>query len=164
MLSSFSAHSRPSSCGLDPVFLKPGAVLPAPPLVLVRWCQPGMGLSFPPSESCGWNYWSPFPDIQFSQSVQSLSCVRLFETPWTAAHQASLSITNSRSFTQTHVHGVSDAIQPPRPLLSPSPPAFNLSQHQSLFQWVSSSHQVAKVLEFQLHHQSFQRIFRTDFL
>ena len=52
--------------------------------------------------------------------------------------------------TQTHVHPVSDAIQPFHPLSSPSPPAFNLSQHQSLFQWVSSSHQVAKVLEFQL--------------
>ena len=49
-------------------------------------------------------------------------------------------------------------------LLSPSPPAFNLSQHQGLFQWVSSSHQVAKVLEFQLQHQSLQWIFRTDFL
>ena len=57
---------------------------------------------------------------------------------------------------QTHVHWVSDAIQPSQPLLSPSPPAFHLSQHQGLFQWVSSSHQVAKVLEFQLQHQSFQ--------
>ena len=58
-------------------------------------------------------------------------------------------------FTQTHVHWVGDAIQPSHPLSSPSPPAFNLSQHQGLFQWVSSSHQVAKVLEFQLQHQSF---------
>ena len=86
--------------------------------------------------------------VQFS-SVQLLSHVRLFATPWTAAHQASLSITNSRS--------------PPKPMsiesvipsnhfisLSPSPPALNLSQHQGLFQWVSSSHQVAKVLESQL--------------
>ena len=48
---------------------------------------------------------------------------------------------------QTHVHWVSDTIQPSHPLLSPSPPAFNLSQHQGLFQWISSSHQVAKVLE-----------------
>ena len=63
---------------------------------------------------------------------------------------------------QTHVHWVSDAIQPSHALSSPSPPAFNLSQHQGLFKWVSSSHQVAKVLEFQ--HQSFQWIFRTDFL
>ena len=65
--------------------------------------------------------------------------------------------------TQTHVHWVGDAIHPSRPLLSPSP-TFNLSQHQGLFQWVSSSHQVAKVLEFQLQHQSFQWVFRTDFL
>ena len=65
---------------------------------------------------------------------------------------------------QTHVHRVSDAIQLSHPLLSPSPPYFNLFQHQGLFQWVSSSHQVAKALEFQLQHQSFQRIFRTDFL
>ena len=67
-------------------------------------------------------------------------------------------------FIQTHVHWVSDAIQPSHPLSSPSPPAFNLSQHQGLFQWVSSSRQVAKVLEFQLQRQSFQWIFRTDFL
>ena len=64
---------------------------------------------------------------------------------------------------QTHVHQVGDAIQPSHPLSSPSPD-FNLSQHQSLFQWVSFSHQVEKVLEFQLQHQSFQWIFRTDFL
>ena len=78
-------------------------------------------------------------------SVQSLSRVQLFATTWTTALQASLSITNSRS--------------PPKPMStesSPSPPAFNLSQHQGLFQWVSSSHQVAKLLEFQLQHQSFQ--------
>ena len=68
--------------------------------------------------------------------------------------------------TQTHVYWVSDAIQPFHPLSSPSPPAFNLSQHQGLFQWVSSLHQVVKVLELQLQlqHQSFQWIFRTDFL
>ena len=65
--------------------------------------------------------------------------------------------------TQTHVHWAGDAIQSSHPLSSPSPP-FNLSQHQDLFQWVSSSHQVAKVLELQLQHQSFQWIFRTDFL
>ena len=64
----------------------------------------------------------------------------------------------------THVHQVSDAIQTSHPLSSPSPPTFNLSQHQGLFKWVSSSHQVAKILEFQLQYQSFQRIFRTDFL
>ena len=144
----------------------------------------------------------PFIDIQFS-SVQSLSCVWLFATPWIAAHQASLFITNSWSllklmstelvmlsnrlnylnsvqfssvaqscltlcnpmnrstpglpvhhklpeFTQTHVHRVSDTIQPSHPLSSPSPPGPNPSHHQSLFQWVNSSHEGAKVLEFQL--------------
>ena len=65
---------------------------------------------------------------------------------------------------QTHVNWVSDAIQPSHPLSPSSPPAFNLSNHQDLFQWVSSSHQVAKLLEIQLQHQSFQWIFRTDFL
>ena len=84
-------------------------------------------------------------------SVQSLSHVRLFATPWTAAHQASLSIANS-----------SDAIQPSHPLSYPSPPTYNLAQHQGLFQWVSSSHQVARVLGLQ--HQSFWWTFRTDFL
>ena len=64
--------------------------------------------------------------------------------------------------TQTHIHWVGDAIQPSHPLLSPSPPAPNLSQHQGLLQWVSASHQVAKVLEFQLQHQSFQWTPRTD--
>ena len=59
-------------------------------------------------------------------------------------------------FIQTHVHWVGDAIQPSHPLSSPSPPTLNLSQNQGLFQWVSSSYQVAKVLEFQLQHQSFQ--------
>ena len=63
---------------------------------------------------------------------------------------------------QTHVHRVGNAIQPSHPLSSPSPPAFNISQHQGLFQWVSCSYQMAKVLEFQ--HQSFKLIFRTDLL
>ena len=62
------------------------------------------------------------------------------------------------------LHRVSVAIQPSHPLSSPSPPAFSLSQHQGLFQWVGSSHQVVRVLEFQLQHQSFHWIFRTDFL
>ena len=65
---------------------------------------------------------------------------------------------------QTHVHWVSDAIQPSHPLPSPSPPALNLSQHQGLFKCVSSSPEVAKVLEFQLQHQSFQWIPRVDLL
>ena len=67
-------------------------------------------------------------------------------------------------FTQTHVHRVGDAIQPSHPLSSPSPPAPNPSQHQGLFQWVNSSHEVAKVLEFQPQHQSFQWTPRTGLL
>ena len=67
-------------------------------------------------------------------------------------------------FTQTQVHWVSDAIQPSHPLSSPSPPAFHFFQHQGVFKWVSSLHQVAEVLELQLQHQSSQWIFRTDLL
>ena len=66
--------------------------------------------------------------------------------------------------TQTHVHWVGDAIQSSHPLSPPSPPALNLSQHQGLFKWVSSLHQVAKVLKFQLQHYSFQWTLRTDLL
>ena len=100
-------------------------------------------------------------------SVQ-LSHVWLFATPWTAARQASLSIANSQ-FTQTHVHWVSDAIRPSHLLSFPSPPAFKLSQYQGLCKWVHSSHQVAKVLEFQLQHQSSNEYsglisFRMDWL
>ena len=103
-----------------------------------------------------WNFsCNSTTSVQFS-SVQLLSHVQLFVTPWTAAQQASPSPTPK--FTQTHVHWVGDAIQPPHPLSPPSPPALDL------FQWVSSSPQVAKVLEFQLQHQPFQWIFRTDFL
>ena len=96
-------------------------------------------------------------------SVQSLSRIQLCDsTDWSTPgfpvhHQLP-------ELTQTLVHWVSDAIQPAHPLLAPSPPAFNHSQHRGLFQRVSSSHQVAKVLEFQLQHQSFQWIFRTEFL
>ena len=104
-------------------------------------------------------------------SVQSLSHVWLFAIPGTAAHQASLSITNwkmDRRFTiwatkeVILVHWVGDAIQPSHPLSSPYPPALNLSQHQGLFQWVGSSHQVAQVLEFQLQHQSNTQITSDD--
>ena len=97
--------------------------------------------------------------LQGFSSVQSLSHVQLFVTPWTTARQASLSITNSRS--PPKPMSIKSVISS-HPLSSPSPPALNLSQHQGLFQWVSSSHQVAKVLEFQLQHQSFQWTPRTD--
>ena len=97
--------------------------------------------------------------VQFSCSVVSCSgdptdC----STPGFLVHQ------QIPGLAQTHVNRVGDAIQPSHPLSFPSPPAFKLSQHQGLFQWVSSSHQVAKVLELQLQHHSFQWIFRADFL
>ena len=97
---------------------------------------------------------------QFS-SVQSLSHVRLFATPWTTAYQASLSIPNSWSPPKPMSV---ESVMPSNHLIlsSPSPPALNLSQHQDLFKWVSSLHQMAKVLEFQLQHQSFPWIPRTD--
>ena len=105
----------------------------------------------------------PSFSLQFS-SVQSLSRVWLFAIPWIAACQVSLSITNSWSSLKLNVHRVSDAIQPSHPLSSPSPPAPNPSQYQSLFQWINPLHEVAKVLEFQLEHHSFQRNPRADLL
>ena len=103
-----------------------------------------------------------FHNIMLS-SVQLLSCVQLCypmdcSMPVFPVHH------QLPELAQIHVQWISDAIQPSHLLSSPSPPAFNLSQHQGLFQWVSLSHQVAKVLELQLHHQSFQWIFKTDFL
>ena len=99
--------------------------------------------------------------VQFSSVTQSclpLCNPRDCSTPGLPVHHQLL------EFTQTQVHWVGDTIQPSHPLSSPSPPAFNLSWHQRLFKWISSLHQVAKVLEFQLEHQSFQWIFRTDLL
>ena len=103
--------------------------------------------------------------IYFSsvRSVQSLSCVWLCD-PMDNSTLGFPVLHQLLELTQTHVHWVSDDIQPSHPLSSPSPLAFILSQHQGLFKWVSSSHQVAKVLEFQLQYQSFQWIFRIDFL
>ena len=99
-----------------------------------------------------------YPAVQFSRSGVSDSA-----TPWTAAQQASLSITNSWTWLKlTSIKSVMPSN--PHPLSSPSPPARSPSQHQGLFKRVSSSPQVAKVLELQLQHQSFQWIFRTDFL
>ena len=83
------------------------------------------------------------------QSVQSLSHVQLFATPWALCSTPGFTVHYQLSkLAQTHVHRVSDALQPSHPLSSPSPPAFNLSQHQGLFQWVSSWHQVAKYWRF----------------
>ena len=99
--------------------------------------------------------------LQFSSVAQSCPTIcdpMNLSTPGLPVHY------QLPEFTQTHVHQVSDAIQPSHPQQSPSPPVPNPSQHQSLFQWVSSSHEVAKVLEFQLQHQSFQRNPRADLL
>ena len=85
------------------------------------------------------------PSVQFSHSFVSDSL-----QPHEVQHARPPCPSLTPEFTQTHVHWVGDAIQPSHPLSSPSPPAPNPSQHQSLFQWVSSSHEVAKVLEFQL--------------
>ena len=100
-------------------------------------------------------------DSQFSQFTRlfpTLCDPKDCSTPGLPVHHQLV------EFTQTPVHWVGDAIQPSRPLSFPSPPNLNLSQHQGLFKWASSSHHVAKVLEFQLQHQSFQWIFRTGFL
>ena len=99
--------------------------------------------------------------IQFSlvtQSCPTLCNPMNHSTPGLPVHH------HLPEFTQTHVHRVCDAIQPSYPQSSPSPPAPHPSQHQSLFQWVNSSHEVAKVLEFKLQHHSFQRNPRADLL
>ena len=108
-----------------------------------------------------WRHRCYFMSIQFSSVTQS--CPTLCDPmdcsmPGLPVHHQILELI------QTHVHWVGDAIQPFHPLSYPSLPTFNLSQHQGLLKLVSSSHLVAKVLEFQLQHQSFQWIFRTDFL
>ena len=100
------------------------------------------------------------PPHSVSPVIQS--CPTLWDaedcsTPGLAVHH------QPTELTQTRAHCIGDAVQPHRPLSSPSPPTLNLSQHQGLFQWVGSSHQVATVLEFQLQYQFFQWIFRTDF-
>ena len=101
----------------------------------------------------------PVSSVQFSCSV-------MFDSLWpNGCSTPGLPVHHQpQEFAQTHVHWGSDAIQQTHPLSSPSPPTFSLSQHQSLFKWVCPSHQVAKVLEFQLQHQSFQWTLRTDLL
>ena len=121
-------------------------------------CCPNGAFSFMNYEEN--DIWIPRCDVVFSQlpSVQFSSVAQLCPTfcdhmnssmPGLPVHHQLL------EFTQTHAHGVSDAIQLPHPLSSPSPPALSLSHYQGVLQWVSFLHQVAKVLEFQLQHQSF---------
>ena len=132
-----------------------------------QWCHPAISSSVAPFSSCPQSLPASgsFPMSQFFASgghsiggsasasdqirLVAQSCLTLCDlmyrsTPGISVHH------QLPEFTQTHVHRVSDAIQPSHPLSSPSPPSHNLSQHQSLFQWVNSSHEVAKVLEFQL--------------
>ena len=102
-----------------------------------------------------------FSSVQFNSVAQlcpTLCDPRNHSKPGLPVHHQLLELA------QTHVHWVGDAIQTSHPLFSPSPPAFNLSQHQGLFQWVNSSHELAKVLEFQLKHQLCQLTHRTDLL
>ena len=109
-----------------------------------------------------YRFWHYHYSVQFI-SVQSLSPVWLFMTH-RLQHGSLPCPSPTPGACSNSCHWVGDAIQPSHPLLSLSPPALNLSQNQSLFKWVSSSYEVAKVLEFQLQHQSFRWIFRTDFL
>ena len=135
------------------------------------WCHHISPRSFTISNWCYQQkitkmYVTPRPwvsDLTGSNSVQSLSHVWFCgpmdgNMPGLPVHH------QLPELAQTHTHRVGDAIQPSHPLSPSSPPAFNLSQHQGLFQWVSSLPQIAKVLEIQLQHQSFQWIFRADFL
>ena len=135
-------------------------------LCLLLWQESSLTLA-PPGKLILWDfqcYFSPkgiVTSVQFSSVTQS--CLTLcnpmdHSTPgFTIHHQLP-------ELAQTHVLRIGDAIQPSHPLSSPSPPAFNLSQHQGLFKWIIYWHQMAIVLEFQLQHQSFQWIFRTNFL
>ena len=128
----------------------------------IPWTEEPVRLQFMESQRVGHD-WATFTFIFLQFSSVAQSCPTLCDpmdcsTPGFRVHH------QLPDLAQTHVHQVSNAIQLAHPLLSPSPPAFNLSQHQALFKWVSFSHQVAKVLEFQLQHQSFQWIFRTYFL
>jgi len=125
--------------------------LPRSKHLLISWLQSPSAVIFGAQKNKVWHCFHCFP-IYF---------------PWsdgTRCHDLSFLNVKFPKHAQTHIHFVGDAIQQSPPLSSPSPPPFNLSQHQGLSQWVSSSHKVAKVLEFQLQHQSFQWIFRTNFL
>ena len=141
--------------------------LQPPDILWIHWrvynfiANTGKGVLFLPPSDTYIRSFLYLLSVQFSPVTQS--CLTLCDpmncsTPGLPVHH------QLPEFTQTNVHWVSDAIQPSHPLSSPSPPAPNLSQHQSLFQWVNSSQEAAKVLEFQLQHHSFQKTPRTDLL
>ena len=127
-------------------FLRPHGLQPT--RLLCPWDFPG--------KSTGVGYYCQFSSV--AQSCLTLCHPMNHSTSGLPVHHQLPEVT------QTHAHRVGDAIQPSHLLSSPSPPASNPSQHQGLFQWVNSSHQVVKVLEFQLQHQSFQWTPRTDLL
>ena len=136
--------------------------------ILYKWCHLGspinvnhIGIIYQIILKEEWmnNQYLTISSVQFSHSVVSDSL-----QPCGQQHTSFLVHHQLLELGKTHVHWVGNAIQPSHLLSSPSPPAFNLSQHQGLFKWVRSSHQVAKVLEFQLLHQSFQWTLRTDLL
>ena len=134
------------------------------PLGTSRWQSWTYLRVVPLKNQRSWGFYLPtpfHPSVQFSSVAQS--CLPLCDpmnlsTPGLPVHH------RFPEFTQIHAHQVDNAIQPSHPLSSPSPPAPNPSQHQGLFQWVNSSHEVAKVLEFQLQHKSFQWTPRIDLL
>ena len=144
---------------------------------LSQWCHPTISSFGAPFSSCSQSFPASgsFPMSRlFASSSQStgdlasvqFSCSVVSDSLWPHGLQYSRLPCPSPTPepTQTHVHCIRVAIQPSRPLSSPSPSAFNLLQHQGLFKWVSSLHQMVKVLEFQLQHQSFQLTARTDLL
>ena len=104
---------------------------------------------------CRKSIWQNSASIHDFVVVQSLSCLPVSD-PMNCSSPGFPVLLYLPEFAQIHVYWVSDAIRSSHSLSSPSPPALNLSQHHGLFQWVGSSHQVAKVLELQLQHQSFQ--------
>ena len=136
----------------------PGIELVSPAQILYRLKNQG---SLWLTQSWKWvwvNWQSLFQFNSVAQLCPTLCDPMNCSTPGLPVHYQLL------ESTQTRVHWVTDAIQPSHPLSSPSPLALNLSQHQGLFKWISSSHEVAKVLEIQLQHQSFQWTPRTDHL
>ena len=117
--------------------------------------------------SIGYQWWDILPALKWLQSVQFTSVAQSCPTLCDPVNHSMPGLPVHHQlpeFTQTHAHRVSDAIQPSHPSSSPSPPAPNPSQHQGLLQWVSTSHEMANMLEFQLQHQSFQWTPRTDLL
>ena len=94
--------------------------------------------------------------VLLAMIIPKIISSNLYITIYKIGNQWEIAVCELLELTQTYVYQVGDAIQPSHSLSSPSPPIFNLSQHQGLFKWVSSLHQVAKVFELQLQHQSFQ--------